>query len=127
MFSRLFIAVAWSPAGKGLTSWLLFGMFNCVSVTFPCGILSQVWYLIVSFPNLCRHSYLDIFSGQICTLVAAVVKTQRVFSSYGGFLACVTLESQFNKSAEKMLIYKKDSLIYYTQWSHRAWNTGRSS
>ena len=24
MFSRLFIAVAWSPAGKGLTSWLLF-------------------------------------------------------------------------------------------------------
>ena len=61
MFSRLFIAVAWSPAGKGLTSWLLFVMFNCVSVTFLCGILSQVWYLIVSLPNLCRHSYLDIF------------------------------------------------------------------
>ena len=62
-----------------------------------------------------------------CTLVAAVVKTQIVFSSHGGFLACVTLESQFNKSAEKMLIYKKDSLLYYTQWSHRVWNTGRSS
>ena len=62
-----------------------------------------------------------------CTLVAAVVKTQIVFSSQGGFLACVTLESQFNKSAEKMLIYKKDSLLYYTQWSHRVWNTGRSS
>ena len=61
MFSRLFIAVAWSPAGKGLTSLLLFVMFNCVSVTFLCGILSQVWYLIVSFPILCRHSYLDIF------------------------------------------------------------------
>ena len=70
---------------------------------------------------------LRYFTGQICTLVAVVVKTQRVFSSHGGFLACVTLESQFNKSAEKMLIYKKDSLIYYTQWSHRAWNTGRSS
>ena len=61
MFSRLFIAVAWSPAVKGLTSWLLFVMFNYVSVTFPCGILCQVWYLIVSFLNLCRHSYLDIF------------------------------------------------------------------
>ena len=61
MFSCLFIAVAWSPAGKGLTSWLLFVMFSCVSVTFLCGILSQVWYLIVSFPNLCRHSYLHIF------------------------------------------------------------------
>ena len=27
-------------------------------VTFPCGILGQVWYLIVSFPDLCRLSYL---------------------------------------------------------------------
>ena len=30
MLSRLFIAVVWSPAGKGLTSWLLFVVFNCV-------------------------------------------------------------------------------------------------
>ena len=27
---RLFIAALWSPAGKGLTSWLTFVMFNCV-------------------------------------------------------------------------------------------------
>ena len=27
MLSRLFIAVLWSPAGKGLTSWLLLVMF----------------------------------------------------------------------------------------------------
>ena len=27
MLSRLFIAVWWSPAGKGLTSWLLLDMF----------------------------------------------------------------------------------------------------
>ena len=33
MLSRLFIAALWSPAGKGLTSWLLFVMFNCVFVT----------------------------------------------------------------------------------------------
>ena len=26
-------------------------------VTFPCGILDQVWYLIVSIPDLCRLSY----------------------------------------------------------------------
>ena len=32
----------WSPAGKGLTSWPLFVMFNCVFVTFPCDILGQV-------------------------------------------------------------------------------------
>ena len=27
---RLFIAAVWSPAGKGLTSWLLFVMFIVV-------------------------------------------------------------------------------------------------
>ena len=38
MLSRLFIAALWSPAGKGLTSWLLLVMLNCVFVTFP------LWY-----------------------------------------------------------------------------------
>ena len=51
------LAAVWSPAGKGLTAWLLFVMFNCVFVTFPCSILGQMWYLIVSFPDLCRQSY----------------------------------------------------------------------
>ena len=50
MISHLFIATLWSPAGKGLTSWLLFVMFNCVFVTFP-------WYLIVLIPDLCHLSY----------------------------------------------------------------------
>ena len=34
MLSRLFIAVAWSPTGEGLTLWLLFVMFNCVLSLF---------------------------------------------------------------------------------------------
>ena len=50
--SRLFITALWSPAGKGPTSWLLFVMSKCAFVTFPCGILGQVWYLIVSSPDL---------------------------------------------------------------------------
>ena len=29
----------------------------CTFVIFPCGILGQVWYFIVSFPDLCRLSY----------------------------------------------------------------------
>ena len=57
MLLHLFIAALRSPAQKGLTSWLLFVMFNCIFVTFPCGILGQVWYLIVSIPDLCRLSY----------------------------------------------------------------------
>ena len=32
---RLFIDALWSPAGKGLTSWLSFVVSNCEVVTFP--------------------------------------------------------------------------------------------
>ena len=49
--------VLWSLAGKELTSWLSFVMFHCVFVTFPFGILGQVWYLIVSIPDRCHLSY----------------------------------------------------------------------
>ena len=58
MLSRLFIAALWSPARKRLTSWLLFVMFSCIFITFPCGILGQVWYFIVSIPDLCTLTYL---------------------------------------------------------------------
>ena len=46
----------WSPAGKGLTSWLSF-VLSAVSFHFPIGILGQVWYLIVSIPDLCTLTY----------------------------------------------------------------------
>ena len=58
--SRLFVAALWSHAGKGLTSWLSFVMFNCVFVTFPRGILGPLWYLIVSIPDLCHLSYFTV-------------------------------------------------------------------
>ena len=38
MLSRLFIAILWSPEGKGLTSWLLFVMFIVIFCFFP------IWY-----------------------------------------------------------------------------------
>ena len=56
---RLFIDALLSPAGKGLTSWPLFVMSNCEFVTFPCGILRQVWYLIVLNPDLRPLSYYE--------------------------------------------------------------------
>ena len=34
-------------------------LVGCIFVTFPCGILGQVWYLIASFPDLCRLSYFN--------------------------------------------------------------------
>ena len=37
----------------------LVGDAYCIFVTFPCGILGQVGYLIVSLPDLCRLSYFN--------------------------------------------------------------------
>ena len=33
--ANLFIDAFWSPAGKGMTSWLSFVMSNCDVVAFP--------------------------------------------------------------------------------------------
>ena len=41
----------------------------CIFVTIPCGILGQVWYLIVSFPDLCRISYLKSSPRLLMTLI----------------------------------------------------------
>ena len=54
--ARLFICASWSPAGKGLTSWLSF-VVSLWACHFPIGILGQVWYLIVSIPDLCNLTY----------------------------------------------------------------------
>ena len=35
----------------------LYVMFSCVFVTFSFSVLCQVWYLIVSIPDLCLLSY----------------------------------------------------------------------
>ena len=60
MLPRLFIAALWTPAGKGLNSWLWFVMSYLDFVTFPCGILGQVWYLIVLIPDLFSLSYFKV-------------------------------------------------------------------
>ena len=59
--ARLFICALWSPAGKGLTSWLSF-VVSTVSLSLPIGILGQVWYLIVSIPDLCPLTYFTYFT-----------------------------------------------------------------
>ena len=55
-FRCCLVVTCWERAGKGL----LFVMFDCDFVTFPCGILGQVWYLIASIPDLWRLSYFYI-------------------------------------------------------------------
>ena len=36
-------------------------MFSCVFVTFPCGALGQMWYLVVLLPDLCLLTYYNNF------------------------------------------------------------------
>ena len=57
---HLLICALWSPGGKGLTSWLSFAVSNCEFV-----IPGQVWYLIVSIPDLCTLTYFD--QNDICS------------------------------------------------------------
>ena len=59
------VCVMLSPAGRELTSWLSFVMLYCVFVTFPCGILGHVWYLIVWIPDLPHLSYLPISNDNV--------------------------------------------------------------
>ena len=59
-FACLFICALWSPAGKGLPLgsrlWCLLWVCH-----FPIGILSQMWYLIVTIPDLCTLLTLSSF------------------------------------------------------------------
>ena len=57
-------AVLYVPSSLLVTCWeradilaLLYTMFSCVFVTVPYGVLGQVWYLIVSIPDLCLLPY----------------------------------------------------------------------
>ena len=43
------VATCWERAGLLA---LLYVMFSCVIVTFPCVVLGQIWYLIVSIPDI---------------------------------------------------------------------------
>ena len=81
MRSRLFIAALWSHAGKGPTSWLLFVMSHCDFVTFPCGILGQVWYLIVLIPDFLQSflfsSHLIFWIYNVFKVVKTMTKRQK--------------------------------------------------
>ena len=57
MLSCLFLEAVWSPAGKGLASWLSVYDGVLCFVLFPYDVPGQVLYLIVSFPHLCLLLY----------------------------------------------------------------------
>ena len=50
------VVTCWERADLLALVWDVY----CIFVAFPCGILGQVWYLIVSFPDLCLLSYFNV-------------------------------------------------------------------
>ena len=58
--AHLFICALWSPAGKGLTSWLSFLVSKCDFVTFPLLSLVRCGTYFVSTPDLCTLTYLNV-------------------------------------------------------------------
>ena len=62
ILSRLFIAALWSPAGKGLTFWLLLVMFIVFLLLFclPVGFFfcSGIQFYVLSSPYLYFISFL---------------------------------------------------------------------
>ena len=56
MLSRLFIAALWSPAGKGLTSWLLLVMLIVFSIIFDSVLLCFILKVAFLHENSLREA-----------------------------------------------------------------------
>ena len=67
--ARLFICALWSPAGKGLTSWLSFVVSNSEFITFPlvtwvrCGTLLYRFLIFEPLLTLLKLYYVSICGG----------------------------------------------------------------
>ena len=99
----LFIDAMWSPAGKGLTHWLSFVISNCMFVTFPCSIMGQVWYLIVSIPDLCPLSYHSVL--YMLEKVLFVSRHTVSHFSYAPFFRAHNFRSKYWNRTFSVIIY----------------------
>ena len=79
----LYYAILSIPCSLAVTCWeradllaLLCVIFSCVFVTFTYGVLGQVWYLIVSIPDLCLLLHFVIL------MTVGIVKNKKVCTRY---------------------------------------------
>ena len=97
LFSCLFIAL-WERAGLLA---LLFALFYCVFVTFPCGVLGQVWCLIVSITDLCLLSY---FSNTVlpvaCIVVVTYLERAELLALLSEIFSCVFVTFPYGVSGQ---------------------------
>ena len=72
--ARLFICALWSPAGRGLTSWLSLLVSNCEFVTFPLvsrvGFGTWLYRLLIFAPLLTLIiAPLEVYIGKMLILI----------------------------------------------------------
>ena len=63
----------------------LVGDVYYIFVTFPCGILGQVWYLIVLIPDICLLFHLEFFFWKSVSIFINII----VYASGDSVLLCV--------------------------------------
>ena len=80
------------PCSLVVTCWektdllaLVYVMFSCVFATFPYGVLGQVWYLIVSIPDLCFLFFILIYFKIRCKCVEETHITHTMVISFASF------------------------------------------
>ena len=96
--ARLFICALWAPAGKGLTSWLLFVVFNCELVTFPlvslfrCGswlfrfLIFSPLLTLITFKNPCYS---------ICRIWESIIQNRTVWTTLFSNVSTTVKGSKF--------------------------------
>ena len=88
-----------------------FVVYNSEFVTFPFGILGQVWYLIVSIPDLCIRTYF----GQLRVIVAFLYHTHLLSRSYSGFNLFHQSDTRLTELKQQLgTRYPYDNSVYYT-------------
>ena len=80
---------------------LLCVVFPCVFVTFPYGVSGQVWYLIVSIPDLCLLLY---FHKNMHQGLAAYA-SERHFSIISSIIVITFLEDRGNICLSPVIWY----------------------
>ena len=83
--THLFICALWSPAGKGLTSWLSFVVSNCEFVTFQ----------LVSWVRCGTRLYRFLIFAPLLTLISrAVILFKLVIAIFNPYQPLLFLSSK---------------------------------
>ena len=127
--ARLFMCALWSPAGKGLTSWLSFVVSNCEFVTFPlvswvgCG--TWLYRLLIFAPLLTLKLHCYLHMGQRFLLPrwyqvswnhCQARDVLRYQWEYGSWLTATPVDTRLFLSAGYRKILRRDR-CYLGPWS----------